>query len=391
MPSREIPVVSVVDERLRTASISLAVDYGGRHDPAERGGLAHYLEHLLMSLPVAGAGPLCEYVERRGGQANAETGLEHMLFHARVLAEDLDVALRSLVRAVAEPGYEPAVLESERTAVLQELTAAAADPLEVVQDAFLADLFPDHPLGRPVGGTEAEIQGMDLASVRAGHRSGLLSSQMTIAVVAPSSPGPLPAVDLTEVCVRKPVPLKSVAATKPRWPNGFAWVSVGGRSAARDDPRSYGFEVLAQLLGGSSASPLYRFLRGEKGLAYSFQAWNRGYLEVGAWRVLVGTDGENGAAVTEVVCEVLNRLAKDGPYESDLADARRRAVGEIVCATESPSEHARMLAERALVGGAGWTVAAELEAIRSVSVDDVREAAAEILDGLVVTVRPEAA
>ena len=85
-----MPVASVVDERLRTTSICLGVAYGARHDPENLGGLAHMLEHLLMAAPVDGKGPLVEYIERLGGNANAETGLEHMLFHAQVDAADAD-------------------------------------------------------------------------------------------------------------------------------------------------------------------------------------------------------------------------------------------------------------------------------------------------------------
>lgn len=391
MTTGQIPLVSIVDEKLRTASICMAVDYGARHDPAAQGGLAHCLEHLLMALPVADAGPLCEYVERTGGLANAETGLEHMLFHARVLAEDMDEVLALLVHAVTEPRYDPDVLESERNAVLQEMIAAAADPLDVVQDAFLADLFGDHPLGRPVGGTEAGIRKLDADAVRAGHRGGLLAGRMVIAVVAPRAPAGLPAPE-ADLLARQPVPLGSVAAaTGPRWPEGFAWVTVGGRSAARADPSRHRFQVLAQLLGASPASPLYRTLRSEKGLAYSFQSWSREYLEAGAWRVLVGADSENGKAVLDVVREVLGLLARHGPSEVDLADARRRVAGEIVRATETPLEHARLLALRTVVGGTAWSVCGELDAIRSVTAREVRAAAAQVLDSLVVTVRPEAA
>ncbi|RDG32050.1 M16 family metallopeptidase [Streptomyces corynorhini] len=386
---------SVVDEGLRTAGICLAVDYGARHDPERHGGMAHVLEHLLMSYPLVGADSLAEYVERLGGRTNAETGLEHMLFHAQVLAEDTEEVLGLLLDAVGRPRHDAAVLESERTVVVQELAAAAADPVDTVQDAFLADLFPGHALGRPVGGTLPEVEALGLSDISDGHRDVFLSSRSALVVVAPFTPASLlpgtpngarPAVNLRP---RPAVAPGKVAPRAPRWADDFSWVSIGARSAPAGAPGRHCFQILAELFGSSAASPLYRTLRGEKGLAYSFQAWDRGYTEAGAWRVLVGADTGKGEEVIEVVTRALMAMAEHGPTSVDLETARRQARSAMLFGTESPLEHAQLLA-RQRVKDPGWTVEVEEKALQDVTAEDVAAAAARILDGLVVTVRPEA-
>ena len=85
-----LPLRTVLDDRLKTTSFCFAVGYGSRDDPAGRGGIAHLLEHLVMSSPLVGGVSFSEYVERRGGQANAQTGMEVMLYHAQVHADDAD-------------------------------------------------------------------------------------------------------------------------------------------------------------------------------------------------------------------------------------------------------------------------------------------------------------
>lgn len=385
-----LPVTTVVDERLRTTSICLGVAYGSRNDPPGRGGLAHLLEHLLLSAPVADVGPLVQHIDRLGGSANAETGLERMLYYAQVLAEDADEVIGLLLRSVLEPDVDPGTLASERAAVLQELAAARADPADVVQDAFLATLFAGHPLGRPVAGTDAEVSAIDMAALTAAHRSTFRRSPMVLAVVGPRPPR-LPAG--VEVIARptapftEPTPLAPLRATEPSWPDSFGWLSLGGRSAARGaDTGPYA--VLAQLLGGGAGSVLYRRLRVEEGMAYAFQSWDRAYTEAGAWRVLVGVEAGSGPKVADLVRGELERLAERGPTEQDLEAARRQERMRLFLDLESPAEHARLLATGLLQHPTGWQPGDELDRVLAVTAEEVREAAARICSDLVTVVRP---
>jgi predicted Zn-dependent peptidase len=387
-----IPVVAAVDHRLKTTSLCLGVGYGSRHDPPGRGGLAHMLEHLLMSAPVGVGGPLVQHIERLGGNANAETGLEQMLFYAQVAAEDAERTLDLLLRGVLTPEPDVATLDAERTAVLQELAAAEADPADVVQDAFLAALFPDHPLGRPVGGTVPEIRGLDVDTVLRRHRELFLASPMALAVVGPGIPRMPADFSYDGRAAPKPrpkIPLGPVRAVEPTWPDEFGWVAVGGRSPGLDDAGRQCYTVLAKLMGADACSLLYRELRVSAGLAYSFQAWDRGYAEAGAWRVLIGVESGNGAKAVDVVVRELDKLATDGPTGADLDTARRRARMSLVLDAETPLEHARLLAHRALGRPTAWDMERELSLIADVTRDGIREAAAHLRSCLVTVVRPE--
>ncbi|MFD9564464.1 M16 family metallopeptidase [Streptomyces sp. NPDC059994] len=390
-----LPTIALLDERLRTTSICLAARYGSRDDPAEHGGLAHLLEHTLMSAPLDGRPSFCEQVERLGGHANAETGLDIMLFYAQVHADDADTVARLLHQAVLRPELTEAVLDTERDAVLQELAAAQADPGDVVQDAFLARLFPGHPLGRPVGGDVGQILRTTLPDVLVGHRTRFLTSAMTLVVTGPRLPRldglgrTVPAAAIPPPAESLP-PLAEPADPAVTWPDEYGWVCVGARSTGADDPRRRRFAILAQLLGDSPSSPLYRRLRNEAGLAYTFACWDRGYQEAGAWRVLVGIEPGNGETVVGIVREILAELASAGPDPDDLAAAHRQARMRLILDSESPLDHLRMVAQRSRAGTTAWSLATELAALDAVDAEQVRAAAAEVLGELTVVVRPEA-
>lgn len=394
-----VPVVSLIDERLSTTTVCLASRYGAQLDPLGQCGLAHVLEHVLMSTPVGSVPSLSEHVERLGGHANAETGVDRMLFYAQVHPDDAEEVVALLYQAVLQPRWLDGILEQEKRAVFQELAAAAADHSDVVQDAFLADFFPGHPMGRPVGGRKDDIERCDTASVAAAHEQRLLTSSLSVIVVGPR----LPKTVDPEVAGMRPQTLAAIGSVpgtvpevppppppKPvRWSTEFTWLCAGARSVPDHDPRRPHYNVLAQLLGSSPSSLLYRKLRGEAGLAYTFHAWNRGYALTGAWRVLAGVEPGNGDAALAVIQGALDEVATRGPDPDDLASARRQARMHVLTSMDTPLDCARFLALRSSAADA-WSPTEEVARIDAVDSDDLRQAAAAIRDGFWATASPVA-
>ncbi|MFC5196692.1 M16 family metallopeptidase [Streptomyces kaempferi] len=392
-----VPLLAVVDERLKTTSICFALAHGSRDDPEGRGGIAHLLEHLVMSCPLGGDGPavsFSEYVERRGGQANALTGLEVMLYYAQMHADDAEDVAAALLRAVFEPALDSHTLDRERAVVLQELAAAAADPSDVVQDAVLAGLFPGHPLGRPVGGEPGQLAAVTAQELTAVHRDRFVRAPGALVVVGPRVPrvlaeaavheagqpaDPLPRVPPAAKGAEDPLPDPGEA--------NFTWLCFGARSPRADVAGRAAYGVLAHLLGSSPSSLLYRTLRSEHGLSYSFHAWDRGYRESGAWRLLIGTEASAAGRVRTLVDELLTGVAGQGPAPDDFDAALRQAEMSLVLESETPLEYAKLIAERTCSTGRVWSLEDEIAELRRVGVDDVRRAAAHVRRELLLTVR----
>ncbi|MBL1097950.1 M16 family metallopeptidase [Streptomyces coffeae] len=388
-----LPVMALTDERLQTTSFCLAAAHGARDDPATGGGIAHLLEHLLMSAPVTDGISFCEHVERQGGHANAQTGLDTILCYAQVHADDADLTAELLQRTVGDPQWSQDLLDGERNVVLQELTAAAADPSDVVQDAFLADLFGDQGLGRPVGGIPEELAALSLDDVRAAYHDGFLTAPMTLVVVGPRVPEPLVGAPSATADAARPASAVPVAPRKevPRWPldEEFCWVCCGGLAPRAGDPDRLSYRVLAKLLGSSPASLFYRAARNENGLSYAFQAWSRGYADTGVWRLLAGVEPRHAGQLVGLVKQLLDQMAHVGPTPAELEIARRQACMSMVLDWETPLERAKLVAQRIRAGRPAWSLTQELKELDSVTVDDVRRAAGRIADDLRITVRPE--
>ncbi|MFF8785659.1 M16 family metallopeptidase [Streptomyces sp. NPDC015125] len=395
--ARSIPLLTVVDQRLKTTSLCFALAHGSRNDPEGRGGAAHLLEHLVMTCPLGDGGPelsFSEYVERRGGQANAQTGLETMMYYAQVHPNDADDVATALLRAIFDPVLDHETLDRERAVVLQELAAAAADPSDVVQDAILAQLFPRHPLGRPVGGEPEQLRAVTVPELTAVHRERFVKAPGVLVVVGPQVPAVLAraATPTAEqpVAPAASVPLEPAGAGDPLPDPAtaqFAWLCFGARSPQTGAPERAAFGVLTHLLGSSSSSMLYRSLRSEHGLSYSFHTWDRGYRESGAWRLLVGAEASAAPRISALVAELLTTVAEQGPAADDFGAAVRQAEMSLILESESPLEYAKLIAERTCSAGRAWTVEDEIAELHRVTVDDVRRAAAHVRRELLLTVR----
>lgn len=385
----------------RTTALCLSVEFGSRHDPPGLGGTAHLLEHLLMAAPTGTGRSLSERVDDLGGSSNATTGLERMLFYAHVRTEHAAEVAGLLAEAVLNPRLDDQTLESERRAVLQELAAADADPSDVVQDAYLARLFTGHPLGRPVGGTAPDVRRTTLDDVMTVHAGRLLPARTALVSVGglsaealddalartPFSPAPQAA-----AADRTPLPPAPPAADaqEVRWPgDDFCWMSVGARGPAADDERRHAYRLLSYLMSSTASGPLYQRLRVDDGLVYAFQSWYRAYLESGSWRVLAGAESANGPQVLQGIRDTLESIAGGALTAQSLDAARRRALTRSVLDSDSPLDAATQIAAKSRSASVPWSLEEELDWVQAVGAADVAAAAADVLDHLVVVVRPE--
>lgn len=158
-------------ERCSLVAAQVWFGVGAADDPADKGGAAHLLEHLLFKTArPQGGGELAEVVERAGGEVNAWTSLDHTVFHAVARRERLWPVLEALGDTLTSPRFEPEGLERERAVVQQEL-AAGAPAERALRQRLLATAFLAHPYRRPVIGSAESLARLSLRDVSELYRS----------------------------------------------------------------------------------------------------------------------------------------------------------------------------------------------------------------------------
>src|SRR3954452_19170751 len=168
-------------DAVETVSLGIWVDVGTRHEPAAIHGVAHLLEHMAFKgTERRSALAIAEEIEAVGGHLNAYTSREHTAYYAKVLKEDVPLALDILADILMHSSFDPAELERERTVILQEIGQANDTPDDIIFDHFQERAFPAQAMGRPVLGTPEIIGRLSRDSVVAYLRDHYSASRIVL-------------------------------------------------------------------------------------------------------------------------------------------------------------------------------------------------------------------
>lgn len=375
-------------------SVCVAVPTGSRDEGAGQAGLAHLLEHVVMSGDPSGTMPVSDWATAVGGQANASTSKEAVAYWVRVPPAAAGSALERLLDAVTAPDLSARVVSMERQVIGAELRAAASDPLDRAVEEFYAALCPGHPLGRPVGGVLGDLRS-SLDEVVRFHREGMAAHPLQVAMVGPddvlrdvlAGTG-----RLDEMLARRPDgcptgPGRDGTLPRPADPDtavpggaDYAVLAAGGHGASRRDPLWAAFEILTVLVGGMPGSLLYNRLR-QAGLSYELYSVATPLSDCGVWRVTAGCDPAEVGAVEETVRSCLADVA-DGRVEDRTVEmGRTQALGATLIDSEDPVVRAHVNAYWGIDGLARQPpVRCALRRLGDVRADEVSAAARRVLD-----------
>jgi predicted Zn-dependent peptidase len=339
------------------------------------------------------AARIAEEIDAVGGELNAFTGKEHTCFYAHVLSEDLELALDLLSDVVTAATMSADDVELERAVVLEEIAMRADDPEDLLGEVFDDVLFGDHPLGRPVIGSEESIEAMtrdrlyDFWRRHYGSRSlvvaaaGRLEHSHVADLVQQRFAGTGDR-ETAAADVRRPPPLSPAGRDRLAVldeDSEQAHLMVGMRALNRYDPRCTALEVLNTVLGGGMSSRLFQQIREQRGLAYSVYSATTGYSDAGELAVYAGCQPARLGEVAGLVGDVLGRLAADGPTIEELARAKGALRGGLVLGLEDTASRMHRIGRQEIDLGHQRTLAESLSMIEQVDADAVAELASEVL------------
>ncbi len=383
-------VVTEADPQSRSAAVGVWVGVGNRDEPAELAGASHFLEHLLFKgSSTRTARDIAEGIDAVGGDLNAFTSKEYTAFHARVPGWDLDFGLDTLLDVIVDPGFTEVEVDAERQVILEELHWSNDTPDDVVHTALAEQLFPDHPLGWEVLGSEESVSAMTARSVRDFHDEWYCRSNLVVSVVGN--------IDHDDVVSRVDGMLSSLAAGKrtertapdearsadlfTARPIEQSHVAQGWRAPSQQSDDRYVLAVASQLLGGGWSSRLFQEIREKRGLSYSVFSSVGSYVDSGALTVYAATSPDRLDVLRGVVDEQLADLVENGPGERELEVARGGFEGATVLGLEDSGSRMARLATNVLIRDRVIPVDEYLDAVRAVSAEDVQRVLGEVLAG----------
>ena len=138
---------------------ALSIKCGTRDEEGFHSGIAHFVEHTLFKgTEHRRASVINGYLDRLGGELNAFTTKEEIVFHATVLKEDLPKAAALLFELATCPTFPENEINTEKGVVIDEIHSYKDSPSEDIYDKFEEMLVEGHPLSGPILGTAASVK-----------------------------------------------------------------------------------------------------------------------------------------------------------------------------------------------------------------------------------------
>src|SRR5688572_29607208 len=152
---------------VRSVSIGVWLARGSRHETAEQSGIAHFVEHMLFKgTATRSAEDIAQTVDSIGGQMDAFTAKEYASYYFKVLDEHLPLAVEVLADIVMNPAFSSEDIGREKKVVLEEIKMVEDTPDDLVHELFTENLWPGHPLARPILGTKDTVEALTQEGLR---------------------------------------------------------------------------------------------------------------------------------------------------------------------------------------------------------------------------------
>jgi predicted Zn-dependent peptidase len=390
-----IRVITEAVPGVRSVAFGVWIGVGSRDESPSLSGASHYLEHLLFkgtkrrdALSIAAA------LDEVGGELNAFTAKEYTCYYARVLDTDLPIAVDVVCDMVLSSVLASKEVDNERGVILEEIAMHDDDPGDQVHDTFADLIWPTDPLGRPVLGTIDSIAAMSRKSIAGYYRRRYRSDQLVITAAGNITHSALVALvkkalatididdSLSPAAPRlagKRAPNFSIGTAVRSRPTEQANIVYGLRGMSRHDERRFALGVLNAALGGGMSSRLFQEIRELRGLAYSVYSFASHYADTGVFGVYAGCHPDRATEVVELCREQLALAAANGISAEELTRGKGQMRGGLVLGLEDTGSRMSRLGKAELVYGELMTVDEILAKIESVTLDDTRNVAAELL------------
>jgi len=390
---RNVPLVNIV----------AAVNAGSKDETEATSGAIHLLEHyvLFRGTEERSGNEVARDIRRHGAYFNAHTGQDLATFEMALPAEHAEFGLRNQKEILFNLKITEAELEDEKEVILQEFRQLRDDPFRYGGSLIYQNLFPGHPYGKPIIGTEKTLKALSREDVEGFYRRHFVPGNTVLAVVGDFALAEMEAkvkavfgdVPKGEV-VPTPLPKAEPPAKKVEIEETLdvqeGYLLIGILGPDYNDPDQYAADVLSQTLGRGLYPLLLKPLRSSRDLANSVMMTYIGLKKSGAFVVYITLDPKNMAAAKREAQNYLRRNLRSENFSPDdllpgeerlfaydhLENAKNELRFAVQQAWESGLSLASSLAQHLLLNEKTARISF-LEEVARISSSDLRKVAAK--------------
>ena len=377
-------------DHLRSVAMGVWIKSGSRGEAAETNGISHFVEHMVFKgTRNRSAQLIAREMDSIGGNLDAFTGKETICFNVKSLADHVPLALDVLADLVLNPIFASPDIERERGVILEEIKIDEDNPDVLVHELFTQNFWKDHPLGKPILGTNATVARLDQPKLLDYHRGRFHAGNMVF-----SAAGNLDHDRFVEAVTEKFAPLSSgEPLSELPAPQSSARILLKNKKALEQvqicmgvpappitDSNRFTTLILNTVLGGGMSSRLFQTIREERGMAYSVFSDLSPYRDTGTLCVYAGTSAGKALECIELVLAEFRKLKEELLSEEELTCAKDQLKGNILMGLESSNSRMANLARQEIYFGQFFTADEIIARIEAVQPAEVQAMAQRLFD-----------
>lgn len=331
------------------AHCCMMIKTGTRHEAENENGLAHFIEHCLFKgTETKSAHTVLNKLDNLGGEINAYTTKEETCIYATFLISDFDAAMDLVADITFKATFPEKEIQREKTVIIDEIHAYRDSPSEEIFDRFEEILFPNHPLGRDILGTEESVNQFNSSDCKR-----FLRRNYSIENIIFASIGNISDTEVNrklEKWFQKHIIDNELHTSRNRMPFeaqtqlqhvmerevSQTHVIMGQRAYPLTDKRRTPLFLLNNILGGPAMNSLLNMaIREKNGYTYTIESNYSSYSDTGLWHVYYGSDNKSADKCMHLVIKELRKLMNTPLSANKLAQAKKQLLGQVAIARDN--------------------------------------------------------
>jgi predicted Zn-dependent peptidase len=370
-------------------SMGILIPYGSRDEFHYEMGMFHLLEHLVFKrTKKRTAFQISSYLEKWGGELNAMTSKEWIMFYAYVLKSQWKKAVEILIDIAFNMDLKEADLILEKQVIAQEIAMGEDDPEEKSLELFLEEIYSGNSLSHSIAGNLKSLEKLNRTHLVNKYRQFCSPQNAIISVCG----------DLCLETVSREIQSKlklkpNVKKAKPK--NGIQglklhtprkkptylakkwWVEkdseqvhliMGVEGPSFKSKDKFCALLYNNLLAGGVTSNLYQAVREKKGLVYSIQSQLQTFTDCGLILLTASCRPEHMREVIGLVRTELHRPLK--LTDRKLRLYKNQIKGSILLGSDDLESRMNSLALNEMVFKKYRSVNEVIREIESISLSD---------------------
>ena len=330
----------------KVSHLGLTIKAGSRNELENEQGLAHLIEHLLFKgTAKRKAFHILNRMDSVGAELNAYTTKEETVIYASFLNEHFERAAEIISDIAFNSTFPDKEITKEKEVVLDEILSYQDNPAELIFDDFEELMYPHHPLGRNILGTEDSLRKLSRNDLTRFRQREYQTGKMVVSLVGDIKEskvsrvlekyfGPYESCSTEEVVEEKPS--SSIFRKETEMDTFQAHLIIGSESYSVHDKLRLPMILLNNLLGGPAMnSRLSMNIREKFGIAYNLESSFTTYSDCGVFTTYLGTDKRWLNKSERLILKELKNLRENKLTETALHRAKQQLKGQYALAKES--------------------------------------------------------